>query len=246
MAKTEIITRAFNRLEYTAMCVRGIACLAGTKDYKHIIINQNSTDGTTQWLDSLLKEGYYKLKVKHNTENSGDAGGMKDGFDMIDDDCKYVMKFDNDCMPITPNFLRFLVKTMDNNPNVGAIMMKREKVTHVITPTNIRRIGSTSFGNIPRGTCCIIMRRDILQKYDWWKKGEEIGWGHSITNRMNKDGHEVLKAINLRVEHIDGASGQVKKYPNYFKGKAPNTQSSNFTRVDYKKDKNEDVYKYGL
>jgi glycosyltransferase involved in cell wall biosynthesis len=232
MAKVEIITRAFNRLEYTVLCVRDIDRLSSFEDYKHIIINQASTDGTKEWLDSLVKENYYKLKVKHNVMNTGDAGGMEDGFRLIDDDCEYIMQFDNDCRPITNSFLRELVTTMDENQNVGAIMMKREKVTYVIEPTNIRVIGNTAFGNIEKGTCCMILRRSIIQEYNWWRNGQEIGWGHQITGRMNNDGYEVLKAVDLRVEHIDGSSGQLKKYPNYFKNKT--NKKSNFTKVEYK------------
>ena len=238
MAKVEIITRAFNRLEYTVKCVRDIDRLAGTDDFSHIIVNQNSTDGTRQWLDSLLVEGYYKLKVKHNEQNSGDAGGMKDGFDLIDDDCEYIMQFDNDCAPITPGFLKVLVDIMDKHANVGTIMMKREKVVNVIEANNIREIDGFRFGDIVKGTCCMIMRRKIIQEYNWWRRGETIGWGHQVTERMGKDGYQVLKALDLRVEHVDGSSGQLKKYPNYFKGKGGNKSSSNFTKVDYQKEVN--------
>ena len=66
MAKTSIITRAFNRLEYTILCVRQVQLLAKDADYEHIIINQNSSDGTEQWLRSMKKEGFYKLKIKNN------------------------------------------------------------------------------------------------------------------------------------------------------------------------------------
>jgi len=233
MAKTEIITRAFNRLEYTAMCIRGIYELTGTEDYCHIIINQNSSDGTTQWLNSLVEEDFYKIKVKTNIENSGDAGGMEDGFNLIGNDCKYIMQFDNDCRPITNKFLKILVNTMDDNSKIGAIMMKREGVTNVIQPSNIRKIGCTSFGNITKGTCCMILRKEIIAKYNWWRRGENIGWGHQITERMHNDGYLVLKAINLKVEHIDGSAGQAERYPHYFNSKG--NMKSNYTKVNYNK-----------
>lgn len=46
MAKTTIIIRAFNRLEYTVLCTRNVQLLAKDVDYEHIIIEQNSSDGT--------------------------------------------------------------------------------------------------------------------------------------------------------------------------------------------------------
>ena len=85
MSKVAIITRAYNRLEYTIQCIRNSHLMAEGHDYEHIIIEQNSTDGTKEWLRSMTKESFYPLKVKYNKINSGDAGGMRDGFDMISD-----------------------------------------------------------------------------------------------------------------------------------------------------------------
>ena len=72
MAKVEIITRCYNRLEYTVMCVRSINHKTEYKDYSHILIDQNSTDGTKEWIKSLKEEGFYKIKYKLNKKNSGE------------------------------------------------------------------------------------------------------------------------------------------------------------------------------
>ena len=70
MARVNIIMRAFNRLEYTSLTIREIDRLAGYDDYKIIVIDQASTDGTGQWLKSLVKEGYYKIKPIYLAENT--------------------------------------------------------------------------------------------------------------------------------------------------------------------------------
>lgn len=62
MARVNIIIRAFNRLEYTVLTIREINRLAGYDDYKMIVVDQASTDGTGQWLKSLVNEGYLKHK----------------------------------------------------------------------------------------------------------------------------------------------------------------------------------------
>lgn len=105
MAKVNIIIRAFNRLEYTSLTIREIERLAGYNDYKIIIIDNNSTDGTGQWLKSLEIEGFYKIKPIYSKENLGDFGGTKLGYQNLDSDCEYTMQWDNDCPPVTEYFL---------------------------------------------------------------------------------------------------------------------------------------------
>ena len=231
MPKTEIITRALNRLEYTVMCIRGVHKLSGTKDYKHIVINQGSTDGTKQWLDSLLKEKYYQLEVKHNEENSGDAGGMKQGWEMLSDDCKYVMQFDNDCEPVTSRFLFNLTMVMDNSPKIGALMMKRLNVNRVLTPKNVVNLYGLNIGEIETATCCTIFRRKVVEDIGIWFNQEKIGWGQTISKEMKKRNYKICKCLDIKVNHIDGSEGQARKYPLYYSNKT--TKQSNYTKINY-------------
>jgi glycosyltransferase involved in cell wall biosynthesis len=48
MARVCIIMRCFNRLEYSVLTLREIDRLAGYDDYKIIVIDNASTDGTVQ------------------------------------------------------------------------------------------------------------------------------------------------------------------------------------------------------
>lgn len=231
MAKVAIITRAMNRLEYTALCVREIDIMAGYDDYEHVIVNQNSSDGTKQWLDSLLVEGYYKIKVLHNAENSGDAGGMKDGFDIISDDTQYVMQFDNDCYPLTQNFLKDMVEIMDANSSIGALMCKREGVGTVIKPRNERVLNGHSCGNINTGTCCIMFRRKDLEEINYWVRREHIGWAqHICAQLINIRRKDVVKFNDIKVMHTDGTPKQAVKYKHYH---SPKTRETNYTTFDY-------------
>jgi glycosyltransferase involved in cell wall biosynthesis len=242
MAKVNIITRAFNRLEYTVKCISSVDKMAGTDDFTHIVINQASTDGTKQFLNSLLYEGYYKLKVKHNDANTGDAGGMKDGFDMLDDDCEYVMQWDNDCEATTPNFLSELIKVMDEHKTVGCIMLKRsgiESDVYVLRPTNVRDVSGHQMGDLPIATCVTIYRRKDLEKINAWFFKEKIGWGFYVTKSLRRMGFCVLKCLDMWTYHIDGEmwpnnkTGQETKYKKYFGRKT--TKGSNYLSIDYDK-----------
>ena len=235
MSKVSVITRCYNRLEYTSMCIRSIRHLTDYENYNHIIIDQGSTDGTQDFLNSLIKENFYKLKVQFNETNSGDAGGMLDGFKLTDNDCKYIFQFDNDCEVITENYMEKLVNVMDLNPNIGLIMLKRNGVGRKIQPTNIRKINDVTVGDVSRATCCMIIRKDLLEKINIWFNGEKIGWGFSVTDALKKLGYLTLKSTDIEVNHIDGGyakHGQSKKYPIYFSN---DIGTSNYRIIDYKK-----------
>ena len=233
MAKVEIITRSYNRLEYTSMCIRSIRHLTDYRDYNHIIIDQGSTDGTPQFLNSLVKEKFYKLKVKYNKTNSGDAGGMLDGYKMIDNDCKYIFQFDNDCEVITENYMEKLVDVMDSNPKIGLIMLKRNGVGRSMVPSNIRKINNIMVGDVPQATCCMIIRKELLDKINVWFTGKKIGWGFTISQKIKNLGYSVLKSTDIQVNHIDGGNAkhqQKKKYPSYV---SKSFGDSNYRVVNY-------------
>jgi len=225
MAKTAIITRAFNRLEYTVMCIREVNIFAGIADYEHIIIEQDSSDGTKQWLKSLEKEGYYNIRVKYNTINTGDAGGMKDGFDMSSDDCKYILQLDNDLIPLTDNFIQKLADIMDNDSKIGSIMLKREGVSTCLP------LGSCYKDNLYRMTKLhgMFFRKSLLKEIGYWVNKDKIGWVKEIPKRIEKLGYYAVKSPDIKVMHIDTTSGQKIKYPVYFQNTKKNTNYKNLS-----------------
>jgi glycosyltransferase involved in cell wall biosynthesis len=232
--RVAIITRALNRLEYTALCVRGINSLAGFGDYEHIVIDQASTDGTGAWLRSLEVEGYYKIRPIYNAQNSGDAGGMADGLAAVSNSCEYVMQFDNDCEPLTPDFLKNLVKIMDADGQIGAIMLKREGVFNVLVPETEIQISGLRMGVLPKNkalTCCTIMRRQLVLDSGILFSGAQIRWVQSVTRWMIQARYACYKCMDIRVNHIDGSALQDVKYKKYCSGKT--VKGSNYTEANY-------------
>jgi glycosyltransferase involved in cell wall biosynthesis len=234
MAKVELLTAAFNRLEYTVMCVREVNRLAGMDDYMHVIVDQGSTDGTGAWLRSLSNEGYYKIRPIYNKENTGDAGGLSDGLASIGDDCKYVMHFGNDCMPITPGFLKQFVDVMDAHPEIGAVMPRRTGVINKLVPDRIDIVDGLEMGTLPerKHVVCAIMRRSLLDSMpEPRREGANIHWVQAQTKRMKAAGYAVYKCMNIVIDHIDGTYGQHQKYPLYFAYKP--VELSNLSTVNY-------------
>jgi len=51
MKKVSMIIRAYNRLEWTIETLSSIISTTDYDNYEIILVNNNSQDGTTQWLD---------------------------------------------------------------------------------------------------------------------------------------------------------------------------------------------------
>ncbi len=234
--KVSLITRIYNRLEYTVDCIRGVHKLAGVDNYEHIIIDQGSTDGTVQWLRSIDLEKYYNVKLIFNEKNTGDALGVKQGYDLSSSDSKYIMQFDGDCAPLTNNFLDKLIDIMEADEKIGMLMMFREGVKNNLMPFNgsIKKIGGQQVGEIEKATCCFIIKKDLIKKMNHWKKNrEDIGLGFEWSAKVKGMGYKICKAINVKVEHLNGTVLQAIKYPTYHNSR--NSNKTNFRDVDYTK-----------
>jgi glycosyltransferase involved in cell wall biosynthesis len=230
--------RCFNRLEYSVLTLREIDRLAGYDNYKVIMIDQASTDGTREWLKSLVKEGYYKIKPIYSNENLGDFGGTKLGYDNLDEDCEYVIQQDNDAVPITPHFLANMVKIMDAFPKIGQLMLKRNGVTNVLQISNKIDYEGIIFGDSQIVTCVNMQRRKVVEEINSWIVDETQFWDFNLNAEMRKRGYELKKIENIRVVHIDmfpelGLMLQSKKYPLYFKNRPNGSGKINFNTVNY-------------
>ena len=234
--KVSIITRAFNRLEYTVQVVRNVNLMANNANYEHIIVDQNSSDGTTEWLKSMEHEGYYNLKVKYNNVNSGDAGGMKDGFSMVSDDSDIIIQLDNDLSPITDDFINKIISVFKDE-TIGALMLRRVGVKNKLPLKNLKKTinGIDLYESTPFSYA---FRRDLLDRIDLWYVNEKIGWVRSITSKIKSLGYDTFKTPNIELLHIDGhesvtklpKSTQRHRYPKYFSGITNNT---NYKKIDY-------------
>jgi glycosyltransferase involved in cell wall biosynthesis len=168
--KVSIITRAFDRLEYTIKCINGVRYNAGYTDYEHIIINQGSKDGTKEWLNWIKKmpnNWYEKVKPVHLKRNVGDFGGMKVGFEYADGDL--IMQLDNDIFMETKDWLAKMVFAL-NALDADVLMAERkgfkEKIPH--DEEKLQRIlykdEELGCGKIPNAVSCYLIKRDLFEK----------------------------------------------------------------------------------
>lgn len=96
----------YGRLEYTK---KALTALAFSGCGKIIVIDNNSTDGTADYLINIAR--YAKLQIILNTENRGIAGAMNQFLDLTKE-YEFVAKVDNDTI-VPYGWIQIMLQYMD-------------------------------------------------------------------------------------------------------------------------------------
>jgi len=219
--KVSIITRAFNRLEYTIQCINSVKKNTGYDDYEHIIVNNNSTDGTKKWLNWVIDSGlpyFNKVRALHYDENLGDWGGMLDAIKYVSEDSEYYVQLDNDVVVEDVEWLDKMIHVLENS-KYRIVQLKRIGVKTVVTPRNIETHKYNneilSFGNIARPVGCFMVRTaDFKKLHNELKNTGFMNHNDGKSIMANKLGG-VAKLISVKCFILDGYDG--KTYLNYEK-----------------------------
>lgn len=113
MRVTSIIILTYNKLEYTQMCIESIREFTTKNSYEIIVVDNNSSDGTVEWLKSQKD-----LKVIFNKENLGFPKGCNQGINIASGE--NILLLNNDVI-VTPNWLDNLDKALWSDEEIGAV-----------------------------------------------------------------------------------------------------------------------------
>lgn len=114
--KISIIVLCYNQLDLTQKCVDSILKYTAYPNYELILVDNNSTDDTAQWLQEAEKASE-RVKIVLNKTNRGFAGGNNDGIKASDGD--YIVLLNNDTV-VTRGWLTGLLKRF-RNEKVGMV-----------------------------------------------------------------------------------------------------------------------------
>ncbi len=208
-----VITRAFNRLEYTVQCVSSAKLNMGM-EFEHIIVDNKSSDGTREWLDSVAKNPWFRhLRVFHMDENLGDFGGMRFGVEQAKG--KYVVQLDNDVTLLQGNTGPRMIDTLEKLKCM-TVMLCREGVRNRVRaaePHNEFMINASGVHVVEVVfPVCFYM----LSKDDFLKAAAKPET--KVCDDLGKSG-KTFKILNMKCKQLDGwdpAAGtylQQEKYP---------------------------------
>jgi glycosyltransferase involved in cell wall biosynthesis len=184
MKKVSIIIRAYNRLEWTIETLSNIIENTNYDNYEIIVVNNNSKDGTTDWLEWVKENSdFYANKIKHikMDKNLGDWYGMVEGLKHISEDSEYVMQVDNDVTINDKEWLGKMVFTLENT-DFKIVMLKRRNVVnerYQLKPlTEMKNLqynddSILEVAGVQRPVCCYILRTDDFRMFTKKTKGIE-------------------------------------------------------------------------
>ncbi|KOY65906.1 glycosyltransferase [Clostridium sporogenes] len=112
--KTSIVILAYNKLEYTKLCIDSIRKYTEYGTYEIIVVDNNSTDDTRKWLKEQKD-----IKVILNDKNLGFPGGCNVGINEAEKE-NDILLLNNDTI-VTPNWLKNLNICLYSDINIGAV-----------------------------------------------------------------------------------------------------------------------------
>jgi GT2 family glycosyltransferase/Flp pilus assembly protein TadD/SAM-dependent methyltransferase len=116
-ANVSIIIPVFNKVEYTKKCIESIRNNTNNVGYEIIVINNGSTDATTNYLNSIRSQ----VKIINNEKNLGFSKACNQG--IRDATAPYILFLNNDTEP-QPGWLEPLIEVLDNDTSVAAVGSK--------------------------------------------------------------------------------------------------------------------------
>jgi len=111
--KTSIIILTYNNLDYNKICIESIRKYTKNNNYEIIVVDNNSKDGTVEWLKEQKD-----IKVIYNKENLGFPKGCNQGINIATGE--EVLLLNNDTI-VTPGWLENLRECLYSSEHIGAV-----------------------------------------------------------------------------------------------------------------------------
>lgn len=111
-----VIVLTYNNLAYNKQCINSILKKTAYANYELIVVDNQSTDGTVEYLTELGQKNIHNLKVILNDANYGFAGGNNIGIREAKGD--YILLLNNDTV-VTRGWMTAMVKHMEADTKLG-------------------------------------------------------------------------------------------------------------------------------
>lgn len=110
---TSIVILTHNKLNHTQACIESIRKYTAKVQYEIIVVDNNSTDGTKDWL-GLQKD----IRCIFNDENKGFPTGCNQGIEISNG--HNILLLNNDTI-VTENWLSYLLTCLYSSSDIGAV-----------------------------------------------------------------------------------------------------------------------------
>ncbi len=124
MNKTDIILVTCNRINFLKQCIDALEERLSTP-YRLIVINNNSKDGTDEYLAELKSKSDYYIKIIRNEQPPQLSGCYTQGLEHVESE-HFVCLQDDIIIPhLEPDVLSRLIKLIDENEHYSGIGLRK-------------------------------------------------------------------------------------------------------------------------
>lgn len=228
--RVSIVIPCYNHGKYISDTIQSIERISDNSLYEIIIINDGSTDISTNDILSRLSEDGYNVIFQ---KNAGLATARNNGISIARGD--YILPVDADNM-IRPEYVEKGITVLDNNPDISIVYGNAQKfgVENEILlqgPYNLQKLMISNYID-----ACAIFRRNVwesnsgydrnmpytgIEDWDLWLNASFNGFKFHYINEVLFD-YRVLPGSmikNLKNNKKKGDANQdylIKKYPSFF------------------------------
>ena len=206
-----VVVLTHNRVHLLERCVENVLGRTSRLTTEIVIWNNGSSDGTREYLDSLVDP---RLRVVHHPENIG-QNAYAEGVDLTR--AKYVIELDDDMIDAPEQWDRALLEAFEKLPQIGflaanlvdnphdqaARVMYRER-PHEYTTVEVEGIRLVRG---PVGGGCAITSRELLDRVGGFRqKRDQVFWleDEAYIADIRKLGFEAAYLADVKLLHAGG------------------------------------------
>lgn len=209
-----IMMVTYNRLHLTKQTVDNIYQTIN-KPFQFIIIDNNSTDGTIEYLNELNKQ-YDNVFIKFNNENYGIGKARNQCLKIADElNTEWYVTIDNDIL-LHDGWLIECIDILKHNKHFGAIGVSFEPTIYPIIKSNGYEFEHKSKGNL--GTACMVFHKSLHKMIGFFATDyekyahEDADWGNRIIFAGLKIGY--IKTHGIHLGEGDFDVGDYREFKN--------------------------------
>lgn len=219
--KVSIVVLTYNNLSLNKVCIRSVLDKTAYPNFEFLILDNNSSDGTVEYLRELEKEGNQNVKIIINEKNSGFAGGNNIAIKQSTGD--FVMLLNNDTV-VTRGWLTNAVKHMENDESCGmcgavtnsigneamiGVVYKNLDELDSFAYQYTRKHNNEVYANVDRlAMFCTLIRKEIMEKHGLLDENYQVGMfeDDDYAQVVKKAGYHFYIAEDVFIHHVNNAS----------------------------------------
>lgn len=227
-----IIVLTYNNLVLNELCIDRILQHTAYPQYELLVVDNASSDGTTDYLRELAERDIPKLRVIFNEKNIGFAAGNNVGIRACDSD--YVVLLNNDTL-ITRGWLTSMVKHLEqrektgmcgpvtnsigNEARINAKYHTISEMAHFADNYTWKHMSKTWDNPNVLAMFCVMIPRKVIEQCGLLDESYKLGMfeDDDYAQAVMAAGYQLCIAEDAFVHHFDGASFKKMESESYRK-----------------------------